>query len=93
MPSSFELDGPKNSNQQASNIIGNLAVNYSLSKDGRYALRFYRKNEYQGVVDGYIIETGMSFIITVDYNRFKELLRRRKQRIETISTTTTQNQK
>jgi hypothetical protein len=91
--SNLELDGPKNSNQKASNVIGNLAVNYSLSKDGRYALRFYRKNEYQGAIDGYIIETGMSFIITVDYNRFKELLRRRKQKVETISTTTTQNHK
>jgi len=67
-------------------VIGNLSVNYSLSKDGRYMIRFYRKNEYEGVVDGYIIENGLSFIISVDYNRFRELLRKRKnQRVDGVN--------
>ena len=84
--SNFELEGPKNSSQKASNILGNLNVNYAISRDGRYALRFYRKNEYEGVVDGYIIETGISFIISVDYNRFSELLRKRKnQRVQGVN--------
>ena len=39
----------------------------------------YRKNEYQGVVDGYIIETGLGFIITLDYNQFKDLLVKRTE--------------
>jgi hypothetical protein len=84
--SNFELEGPRNSSQKASNVIGNLSVNYSLSKDGRYMLRFYRKNEYEGIVDGYIIETGLSFIISVDYNRFIELFRkRRNQRVAGVN--------
>lgn len=84
--SNFELEGPKNSSQKTSNVIGNLNVNYNLSKDGRYMIRFYRKNEYEGIVDGYIIETGLSFIISVDYNRFKELLRKRKnQRVDGVN--------
>lgn len=80
--SNFELEGPKNSSQQANNIIGNLSVNYALSRDGRYMLRFYRKNEYEGIVDGYIVESGLSFIISVDYNKVRELLFRRKQKVE-----------
>ena len=84
--SNFELEGPKNTNQQASSIVGNLRVDYALSRDGRYMIRFYRKNEYEGIVDGYIIETGLSFIISVDYNRFSELLRkRRNQRVEGVN--------
>ena len=84
--SNFEIEGPKNTNQKASNVIGNLRVDYALSRDGRYLLRFYRKNEYEGVVDGYIIESGLSFIISVDYNRFRELLRKRKnQRVENMN--------
>ena len=76
------MQGAKTSTQKASNVIGNLEVNYSISRDGRYRIRFYRKNEYEGIVDGYVIETGLSFIISVDYNRFIELLRkRRNQRI------------
>ena len=84
--SNFELEGPKNSNQNASNVFGDLNINYALSRDGRYKIRFYRKNRYEGVVDGYIIETGLSFLISVDYNRFSELLRKRKnQRVDGVN--------
>jgi len=76
--SNFELEGPQNSNQQASNIAGNVSLNYQLSKDGRYMLRAYRKNEYQGVIDGYVVETGIGFTITVDYNKFKDIFRKRR---------------
>jgi len=80
--SNFELEGPQqNNNQQSNNIAGNVAVDYQLSRDGRYLVRYFRKNDYEGVVDGYVIENGLSFIITVDYNRFREILSRRKQRV------------
>jgi hypothetical protein len=86
--SNFELEGPKNSKQKTSNLIGNLNINYMLSRDGRYMLRFYQKNEYEGIVDGYVIESGLSFMISVDYNRFKELFRKRKnQRVEGVNYT------
>jgi translocation and assembly module TamB len=86
--SDYELEGPKNSNQKPSNIIGNLSVNYALSRDGKYMIRMYRKNEYEGIVDGYIIESGLSFIISVDYNRFMELFRRKKkQKVDGVSYT------
>jgi hypothetical protein len=86
--SNFELEGPKNSSQKVSNVFGDLSVNYSLSKDGRYMVRFYRKNQYEGIVDGYIIEAGISFTISVDYNRFIELFRkRRNQRVDGVNYT------
>ncbi len=76
--SNYELEGPQQSNQTASNVIGNVSLDYNLSKDGRYMLRGYRKNDYEAVVEGYVIETGLKFIITVDYNKFKEIFRKRK---------------
>ncbi|GAB3642858.1 translocation/assembly module TamB domain-containing protein [Spirosoma arcticum] len=57
-------------------VFDNLSVNYNLSRDGRYVARAYRSNDYQAVLDGYVIETGIGFIITVDYNRLSELFRR-----------------
>ncbi len=65
-----------NSKQKASQIVGDVAVEYKLSKDGRYRLRAFRKNEYQGVIEGQYIETGLSFIIVMDYDEFKELFHR-----------------
>jgi hypothetical protein len=80
--SNFELEGSQNTNRSASNIAGNVAVDYSLSQDRRYMLRAYRKNEYEGVIEGYVIETGVGFIITLDYNKFKNLFLGKKGREE-----------
>lgn len=77
--SNFALEGPQNSNQQSNNIAGNVAIDYTLSSDGRYKLRAYRKNDYQGVIDGYVVETGVGFIITLDYNNFKQLFQSKKK--------------
>lgn len=77
--SSFGLEGPQQSNRQATNIAGDIAIDYQLSKDGRYVLRAYRKNQYQVALQGQIIETGVAFIITMDYNRFRELFRKTKK--------------
>lgn len=78
--SNFQLEGPQQANQSSNNVAGNVSVNYQLSKDGRYLVRFYRKNEYEGTVDGYIIETGLGFIMSVDYNRFVEILHAKRIR-------------
>jgi hypothetical protein len=80
--SNFQLEGPQQTSQRSNNIAGNVAVNYMLSQDGRYMLRFYRKNDYEGVLDGYVVETGLGFIITVDYNRFRQVLMGKKKRAE-----------
>jgi translocation and assembly module TamB len=80
--SNFELEGAQNTNRNSNNIAGNVAVDYSLSQDRRYMLRAYRKNEYEGVIEGYVIETGVGFIITLDYNKFKNLFLGKKGREE-----------
>jgi len=77
--SNFELEGPANSNQNASNIAGDVALDYLLSKDGRYALRAYRRNKFEGVVEGQIVESGVSFIFTLDFNQFKQIFYRKTQ--------------
>jgi translocation and assembly module TamB len=81
--SNFDLEGSSQTNSGNSNAIaGNVAVDYSLSKDRRYMIRGYRKNEYEGAIDGYVIETGVGFIITLDYNKFKNLFLGKKGREE-----------
>ena len=77
--SNFELEGPSNSNQSASNPAGDVSVDYQLTKDGRYLIRVYRLNEYESVIDGQVIETGMSFILTFDYDKISEIFTGRKE--------------
>ena len=85
--SNFELEGPQTGQGNAagaSNVIGDVSINYKLSKDGRYMLRTYRRNQYEGVVEGYIIESGIGFSINVDYDKFQEILRGKKTKVEGI---------
>lgn len=80
--SSFGVEGAERANEDASNIAGDASLEYQLSKDGRYMVRAYRKNEYQVAIQGEIVETGVVFIITMEYNKFRELFKRSAKDIE-----------
>jgi len=81
--SNFELEGSqKSTSNSGSNLAGNISIDYQLSRDGRYKVRAYRKNEYEAVVEGYVVETGVGFAITLDYNRFRELFIKRKKPVQ-----------
>ncbi|RDI56175.1 translocation/assembly module TamB [Flavobacterium glaciei] len=71
--SSFGIEGPQQVNQNANNIAGDVSLDYQLSKDGRYKIRVYRVNKYQVALQGEVVETGIAFVITINYNKFKEL--------------------
>ncbi|MGF1923472.1 MAG: translocation/assembly module TamB domain-containing protein [Bacteroidia bacterium] len=78
--SSFGIEGARPSGESSSNLAGNVNIDYALSADGRYRLRFYRRNQNEGIVEGQIIETGVGFTLVVDYNRFKEVFQKRSRR-------------
>lgn len=80
--SDFGLEGEPRENESMSNIAGDVQLDYMLSKDGRYTLRAYRKNEYQVALQGQIVETGVGFIITIDYDKFREIFEKSKRNKE-----------
>ena len=71
--SSFGVEGQERANEDATNIAGDVALDYQLTKDGRYMVRVYRKNEYQVALAGQVVETGLAFVVTMSYNKFREL--------------------
>ncbi|TSJ40339.1 translocation/assembly module TamB [Mucilaginibacter corticis] len=75
----FNLEGQNQPGQKTTDIAGNLSVNYKLTQDGRYMIRAYRKDEFI-VVEGQVVETGVGFSLTYEYNRFKELFRGKSKR-------------
>ncbi|GIZ07661.1 translocation/assembly module TamB [Flavobacterium sp. UMI-01] len=77
--SSFGVEGAQNENEQATNIAGDVRADYLITKDGRYKLRAYRKNNYQVALQGQVIETGVAFIITMNYNKFRELFHSKRK--------------
>jgi hypothetical protein len=87
--SSFDVVGTGAPQQAPSNIAGNVGADYKLTKDGRYLIRVYRQNQYQAVVLGQVIESGVGFIFTFNYDKFKEIWKRAKG--ETIEPRKTSN--
>ena len=74
--SSFGIEGSQQANQNANNIAGDVSIDYQLTKDGRYKVRAYRVNKYQVALQGEVVETGVAFVITMDYNKFSELFKK-----------------
>jgi len=77
--SSIGLEGAQQENEQASTIAGDVSADYLITKDGRYKIRAYRKNNYQVALQGQVIETGVAFIITMNYNNFRELFQKNRR--------------
>jgi hypothetical protein len=90
--SNFGLEGDARQNESTTNIAGDVTVDYSLSKDGRYMLRAYRKNEYQVALQGQIVETGVGFIITLDYDKFREIFQKSRNKRQRESRENKKNQ-
>jgi hypothetical protein len=63
--------------QSASNItdyIGDIALEYKLTTDGRFRITGFRNSDYD-VIDGELTETGAGLIYIKDYNTLRELFR------------------
>lgn len=79
----FVVDGvdPLAKGQDNSNVqfLPDITTTYKLSKDGRYMLKAYQKSAYEAILDGYFIETGVAFTLSIDYNTLKEMLSKKKK--------------
>ncbi len=68
------IEGEQGPAEQGGNeIIGNVSLEYLLTEDGRFRLRGFRKNEFEGMLEGQIIVTGISFILNKEFNKLKEI--------------------
>ncbi|MCY7351156.1 MAG: translocation/assembly module TamB domain-containing protein [Cytophagaceae bacterium] len=79
----FVLENSTGLSNNPTELFDNVSLNYNLSPDGRYVVRVYRQNLFNSqtisVVQGYVIETGVAFVITMDYNLLRELFQKNEQ--------------
>jgi hypothetical protein len=78
--SNFELEGAARPNEKTSNIAGDIKLDYLLSKSGQYILRGYRVDQYEVALQGQVVETGVTFIITLEFEKFKEIFEKKKNK-------------
>ncbi|HKZ38880.1 MAG TPA: translocation/assembly module TamB domain-containing protein, partial [Chryseolinea sp.] len=70
-----DVEGEEASNQNSvSDFIGDLALEYKLTPDGRFRITGFRTSSYD-MVNQEIIETGAGLIYIKDYNSLRELFK------------------
>lgn len=70
-----DVEGENTSQETVSDYIGDLALEYKLTKDGRFRVTGFRTSNYD-MIDGELTETGAGLIYIKDYNTLRELLKR-----------------
>ena len=84
-----DVEGAKSKQNSASDIISDVTVEYKFTKDSRYRLKGFRLNQYEGAIDGLLIETGMGVSYVRDFNKWKDFFRAPKK----VKVTDTEKQK
>ncbi len=72
----------KDKDQAATQLLGNLTVEYALTKDGRFKVRLYNKTitspTHNAQGKGLPFSGGFSLQYTTSFNRWRELFVRQK---------------
>jgi len=69
---SVDVEGDKAKQNSTSDITGDITVEYKLTKDGQFRLKGFRHNQYEGAIEGQLVETGVGVVLVKDFNKWKE---------------------
>jgi len=70
-----DVEGERTKQNSASNITSDVAVEYKLTTDGRFLLKGFRQNLYEGAIEGQLVETGFGVVYKHDFNKWKEFFK------------------
>jgi len=68
-----DVEGEKAKQNSASDITSDVTVEYKLTDDGRYRMKGFRHNQYEGAIEGKLVETGAGVLYVRDFNTWKDL--------------------
>jgi hypothetical protein len=68
------LEGDRQKQSSVTDYLGDLALEYKLTEDGRFRITGFRNSNYD-MIDGDLIETGAGVIYIKDYDTLKELFK------------------
>ena len=71
--SQFDVEGNSQTAQDAGAILGNISIEYTLTEDGRFRIRAFRKNQFESIIDGQLVVTGMGLVFNREFNSFNQL--------------------
>tara|TARA_R110000850_G_scaffold80862_1_gene173488 strand:- start:27106 stop:32157 length:5052 start_codon:yes stop_codon:yes gene_type:complete len=71
--SEVDIQGSNQNPEETSPVIGNVSVEYLLTENGRFRLKGFRRNQFENVIDGQLIVSGIALIFTREFDKFAEL--------------------
>jgi hypothetical protein len=76
-----DVEGDRARQNSASEITSDVTVEYKLNKDGSFRLKGFRHNQYEGAIEGQLVETGAGVVYVRDFNRWSRLFKPYKRRL------------
>lgn len=74
-----DVEGDKSNQNTASDITSDITVEYKLTEDGRFRLKGFRQNLYEGAIEGQLVETGVGVSYVRDFNKWKNIFKASKK--------------
>ncbi|WP_373494540.1 translocation/assembly module TamB domain-containing protein [Aquiflexum sp.] len=71
-----DVEGGSQDVNQGDALFGDVSVEYMLDNRGQWRAKAFRKNQFESVIDGQLIVTGISLIFNKEFNAIKELWRK-----------------
>jgi hypothetical protein len=84
-----DVEGEKAKQNSASSISSDVTVEYKLSEDGRFLLKGFRHNLYEGAIEGQLVETGVGVVYVRDFNKWKYFFKSPIRKPKVLTKTTT----
>ncbi|MCM8570140.1 translocation/assembly module TamB [Gramella jeungdoensis] len=74
--SELDIQGGNQPGQETSPVIGNVSISYLLDENGVWRLKGFSRSQYENVIDGQLIVSGIALIFTKEFNKFKDMFER-----------------
>jgi translocation and assembly module TamB len=81
-----DVEGARAQQNSMSDITSDVTIEYKLTKDGRFRMKGFRHNQYEGAIDGQLVETGIGILFVRDFNKWNRLFKSQKSRIDSSKT-------
>jgi len=81
---SVDVEGDQAKQNSASDITGDVTVEYKLNKDGSFRMKGFRHNQYEGAIEGQLVETGVGVVYVRDFNSWKRLFKPYKRKVQPL---------
>ena len=78
--SNFLLEGANQNQDAISGLAGDITLEYMLTPDSKYRLKAFRLTDNELVFQGNVVRTGLSFMVVLEFNQFRNMFKTREQK-------------